>query len=199
MASAFRSLFTNPSRFAISTSHGHVPAGLPNRLSMSKTHSHGPIFQNSKLATIAPGRIFFRSKHIDYTQKYAEKLKRKAQEEGVATVEELKAKLLPATQTAFKKVQLQESKPSSTVAESAVEKKGQIKNAEPSAKLHPAPESGSPSLDKLMKLDLIQDLDPESISKIWIQKHMDQEDTISAAVPADTYKKMLSRSKEYPM
>lgn len=50
-----------------------------------------------------------------------------------------------------------------------------------------------------MKLDLVADLDVESISKIWVQKHMDQEDTISAVVPAETYKKMLSRSKEYPL
>jgi hypothetical protein len=50
-----------------------------------------------------------------------------------------------------------------------------------------------------MKLELLQDLSAEDIGKIWIQKHMDQEDAISAVVPAETYKKMLSRSKEYPM
>jgi len=50
-----------------------------------------------------------------------------------------------------------------------------------------------------LKLELVADLDAENISKIWIQKHMDQEDAISAVVPAETYKKMLSRSKEYPL
>jgi hypothetical protein len=50
-----------------------------------------------------------------------------------------------------------------------------------------------------MKLDLVKDLDAEEISKIWIQKHLEQEDSISAVVPAETYKKMLKRSKEYPL
>ena len=50
-----------------------------------------------------------------------------------------------------------------------------------------------------MKLDLVKDLDAEEISKIWIQKHLDQEDSISAVVPAETYKKMLKRSKDHPL
>lgn len=50
-----------------------------------------------------------------------------------------------------------------------------------------------------MKLDLVKDLDAEEISKIWIQKHLHQEDSISAVVPAETYKKMLKRSKDYPL
>lgn len=50
-----------------------------------------------------------------------------------------------------------------------------------------------------MKLELVADLDVENISKIWIQKHLDREDTISGVVPAETYKKMLTRSKEYPL
>ena len=50
-----------------------------------------------------------------------------------------------------------------------------------------------------MKLDLVKDLDAEEITKIWIQKHLDQEDSISAVVPDETYKKMLKRSKDYPL
>ena len=50
-----------------------------------------------------------------------------------------------------------------------------------------------------MKLELVKDLDAEDISKMWIQKHIDQEDTISAVVPEATYRKMLSRSKQYPL
>ncbi|KAI7817717.1 ATP11 protein-domain-containing protein [Gamsiella multidivaricata] len=189
MASAFRSLFAASSRFG---------AASP-RLRTSIY----PSSQSSKLATIANGRIFFRSKHVDYTQKYAEKLKRKAQEEGVSTIEELKAKVLPVTQTAFKNVLPQEPK----VEESrSVEQQGQEKTKDAStptanATVDPskASESGNPSLDKIMKLELVKDLNVEDIGKIWIQKHIDQEDTISAVVPADTYRKMLARSKEYPL
>lgn len=64
MASAFRTLFTAASRLTAAAPRSGVSVAT----------------QNSKLATIAPGRIIFRSKHIDYTQKYADKLKRKAQE-----------------------------------------------------------------------------------------------------------------------
>lgn len=50
-----------------------------------------------------------------------------------------------------------------------------------------------------MKLDLVKDLDAEAITKIWIQKHLEQEDSISAVIPAETYKKMLKRSRDYPL
>ncbi|KAF9938286.1 hypothetical protein BGZ67_000314 [Mortierella alpina] len=151
---------------------------------------------NSKLATIAPGRIIFRSKHINYTQKYADKLKRKAQEEGVGTIEELKAKVLPITQTAFKPVRLQGSSSTAATGNGAAE--GQVQG-QPSKESSNVPESSSPSLDKIMKLDLVKDLNTEEISKVWIQKHLDKEDTVSAVIPAETYRKILTRSKEYPM
>ncbi|KAG0208916.1 hypothetical protein BGX28_000235 [Mortierella sp. GBA30] len=183
MTSVFRAFFTASSRLTAASSRGAC---------ISPRHS--------KLATIAPGRIIFRSKHIDYTQKYADKLKRRAEEEGLKTIEELKAKVLPTTQTAFKKVDPLE--PSSPAADRSLEEeqaKGQAQLRERTNDASKTPESSSPSLDKIMKLDLVQDLSAEDISKIWIQKHVDQEDTISAVVPAETYKKMLSRSKEYPL
>ncbi|KAK3828535.1 MAG: ATP11 protein-domain-containing protein [Benniella sp.] len=185
MASSFRSLFSVSSRLATKVS--------------SRASTLTPCSQSSKLATIAPGRIvFFRSNHVDYTQKYADKLKRKAQEEGVGTIDELKAKLLPTTQTAFKKAQPQE--PKAVAVENKTEQAPRQASSTTAATTNASPyESSSPSLDKVMKLELLQDLSAEDIGKIWIQKHMDQEDTISAVVPAETYKKMLSRSKEYPM
>ncbi|KAI1315532.1 hypothetical protein EDD11_000672 [Mortierella claussenii] len=186
MASAFRSLFTTSTRLANNV------AGLT-----SSARQRTPV-QSSKLATIAPGRIIFRSKHVDYTQKYAEKLKRKAQEEGVATVEELKAKVLPATQTAFKKIQSQDPKPTTEKNTSPASSPSTVAGQQ-QPKTGAASDSGTPSLDKIMKLELVKDLNAEDIGKIWIQKHIDQEDTISAVVPAETYKKMLARSKQYPL
>ncbi|KAG0235326.1 ATP11 protein-domain-containing protein [Mortierella sp. GBAus27b] len=185
MASAFRSFFSATSRLATLSS------------SRSTTRTIYP--QSSKLATVAPGRIvFFRSNHVDYTQKYAAKLKRKAQEEGVGTIEELKTKILPPTHSAFKKAQPLEPK-EADVDNGAGQPQAQSTTAPTTTPAAGSYESSSPSLDKIMKLELLNDLSVEDISKIWIQKHMDQEDTISAVVPADTYKKMLSRSKEYPM
>ncbi|KAG0257163.1 hypothetical protein BGZ95_005312, partial [Linnemannia exigua] len=94
MASAFRSFLSASTRL-------RAAAAAPRFSNVST--SIAP--RASNMATIAPGRIIFRSKHIDYTQKYADKLSRRAKEEGVETIEELKAKVLPTTQTAFKNVQ----------------------------------------------------------------------------------------------
>ncbi|KAF9930810.1 hypothetical protein FBU30_011259 [Linnemannia zychae] len=190
MASAFRSLLTVSS---------HLRAAAPSRFN---NVSIGTAPRTSNYASIAPGRIIFRQKHIDYNQKYADKLNRKAKEEGVATIEELKAKVLPATQTAFKKVQpLEPAKENESQKQKQPAADAATASSSTSASATPAgaPESGSPSLDKIMKLDLIKDLDAEEISKIWIQRHLDQEDSISAVVPAETYRKMLQRSKEYPL
>ncbi|KAG0208990.1 hypothetical protein BGX33_005889 [Mortierella sp. NVP41] len=190
MASAFRSFFSASTRLA---------AG--SRFNTSTTSSFSP--RSSNFASIAPGRIIFRQKHIDYTQKYADKLSRRAQEEGVATIEELKAKVLPATQTAFKKVQPIETteKAKETTSAAAQQQPAKVASApsSSSSSSNPQDQGSNHSLDKIMKLELVKDLDAEEISKIWIQRHMDQEDSISAVVPAETYKKMLKRSKEYPL
>ncbi|KAG0356115.1 hypothetical protein BG005_004983 [Podila minutissima] len=150
--------------------------------------------------------IITRSKHIDYTQKYAEKLKDKAQKEGVATIAELKAKVLPPSQTAFKRIQPLDRQQIHEQIQGQVKAQVQAKmttsqSTSPASNSSSGPtDSGSShSLDKIVKLELVANLDAENISKIWIQKHMDQEDTISAVVPAETYKKMHTRSKEYPL
>ncbi|KAF9134340.1 hypothetical protein BGW39_007357 [Mortierella sp. 14UC] len=185
MASAFRSFLSASTRLrAVAPRFNNVSASIAPR--------------TSNLATIVPGRIIFRSKHIDYTQKYADKLSRRAKEEGVETIDELKAKVLPTTQTAFKKVQPVEIESNGNSA-SAQKQKQPAAAAAPSPAAAGAPDSGSPGLDKIMKLDLVKDLSAEEITKLWIQKHMDQENSISAVVPAETYKKMLKRSKEYPL
>ncbi|KAK3846327.1 MAG: ATP11 protein-domain-containing protein [Linnemannia gamsii] len=191
MASAFRSFLSASTRFS---------AAAPRFNTVST--SFAP--RTSNLATIAPGRIIFRSKHVDYTQKYADKLSRRAKEEGVETIDELKAKVLPTTQTAFKKVQPLETENKGSPSaqkqkQPSAPASAPIASSSSAAASASAPGSGNNSLDKVMKLELVKDLDVEEISKIWIQKHMDQEDSISAVVPAETYKKMLKRSKEYPL
>ncbi|KAF9327620.1 hypothetical protein BGZ91_001388 [Linnemannia elongata] len=189
MASAFRSFLTTSTRLAAGPRFSSVPTSIAPR--------------TSNYASIAPGRIIFRSKHIDYTQKYADKLSQRAKEEGVKSIEELKAKVLPPTQTAFKKAQpiVADKKESSSSAEQKKKQPAAATSATSAASSSSAgaPGSGNPSLDKVMKLDLVKDLDAEEISKIWIQKHLHQEDSISAVVPAETYKKMLKRSKDYPL
>ncbi|KAF9907500.1 ATP synthase mitochondrial F1 complex assembly factor 1 [Linnemannia zychae] len=188
MASAFRSFLSASTRLrAVAPRFNNASANFAPRA--------------SNLATIAPGRIIFRSKHIDYTQKYADKLSRRAREEGVETIEALKAKVLPPTQSAFKKAQPIETENKESASSSQKQKQPAAAAAASSSSAAPAgaPSSGSPALDKIMKMDLIKELDAEEISKIWVQKHLDQENSISAVVPADTYKKMLKRSKEHPI
>ncbi|KAF9144972.1 hypothetical protein BGX30_010794 [Mortierella sp. GBA39] len=188
MASAFRSFLTTSARLATGPRFSSVPTSITTR--------------TSNYASIAPGRIIFRSKHIDYTQKYADKLHQRAKEEGVKSIEELKAKVLPTTQTAFKKIQPLETDNKESLSSAVQKQKQPVTDASTSAassSAGSAPGSGSPSLDKIMKLDLVKDLDAEEISKMWIQKHMDQEDSISAVIPAETYKKILKRSKDYPL
>ncbi|KAF8957078.1 hypothetical protein BGZ46_002264 [Entomortierella lignicola] len=98
---------------------------------------------------------------------------------------------------AFKKVQpLDAATTTSPKTEQQQEKSNNTSNATSSTKPH---DSSNPSLDKIMKLELVKDLPAQEIEKIWIQKHLDMEDSISAVVPAETYKKMLARSREYPM
>ncbi|KAG0051805.1 hypothetical protein BGZ83_003281 [Gryganskiella cystojenkinii] len=180
-STAFRTFFTASARIA----------------SLGSARSSAVTSNPLKLAPHS--RIFFRSKHVDYTQKYAEKLKQRAHQEGVKTVEELKAKILPATQTAFKKPlsletpSTSEQQTTTATATSNQQQRQQKIDASSESK------SNNLSLDKIMKLELVKDLDAEAIGKIWIQKHLGQEDTISAVVPAETYKKMLKRSKEYPL
>lgn len=54
------------------------------------------------------------------------------------------------------------------------------------------------TLDKLVKLDLLENETPENIAKIWNAGHANK-DCITAVIPSDIYDKLYKRSQEYPM
>ncbi|KAF9977642.1 ATP synthase mitochondrial F1 complex assembly factor 1 [Actinomortierella ambigua] len=155
-------------------------------------------------------RVLARRNHstIDYTKKYADKLKKKAEEEGLSSIEELKAKYVPSRpkeKVPFAPEKLEPKVVAAAGSQTASAAASTIKNAakptEPTQSLHSnaASSSSESGLDKIMKLELLQDLPADEITKIWVQRHLNMDDTISAVIPGDTYKKMLERSKKYPL
>lgn len=57
---------------------------------------------------------------------------------------------------------------------------------------------GQQTLDKIVKLDLLEKEDQETITKIWTQYHADK-DVITAIIPKETYNTIFERSKQYPL
>jgi len=56
--------------------------------------------------------------------------------------------------------------------------------------------TGAKSLDKVMKLELLQDKTTEEITQIWT-KHFTEQDKICAVIPTDVYKAMQQRFQQY--
>ncbi|RUP52030.1 ATP11 protein-domain-containing protein [Jimgerdemannia flammicorona] len=141
---------------------------------------------------------------IDYESKYAEKLRQRALQEGVKSVEELKARVKTAKSSS---TPLQPSNPplasstntgstsSPTTATSATSPAAaQANQSAPGA----PPSSSAPALNKIMKIELLENEDPETIGKIWTECHSTK-DCISAVIPGETYKTFFQRSQKYPM
>ncbi|ORX93776.1 ATP11-domain-containing protein [Basidiobolus meristosporus CBS 931.73] len=132
-----------------------------------------------------------------YEQKYAEKLRLKAEKEGVKTVTELKEKVLkPAKPIAT---------PASPAVAVAKEAQGAAsgKETKPQASTTSKHQNnGLPShvktLDSILKLDKILLEEPETIGKIWTEYHANK-DSLSAVIPAETYDKLFERAKKYPL
>ncbi|KAI9305065.1 ATP11 protein-domain-containing protein [Cunninghamella echinulata] len=129
--------------------------------------------------------------NISYEEKYANKLKEAASKRGL-TVEELKAKLIEEAQQKrelfkpTKKVTKQQPTSADKTA-AAVKAKAQLPY-----------ESSAPTLDKIVKLELFEKEDRDTIEKIWTQYHADK-DCITAIIPSDIYDILYKRSQKYPM
>ncbi|KAF5285422.1 hypothetical protein FQA39_LY16676 [Lamprigera yunnana] len=54
------------------------------------------------------------------------------------------------------------------------------------------------SLDKIMKVELVEDKDASDISKMWSDYHKNK-DFISATVPSNTFEDMKKNAKKYPI
>ncbi|ORZ19725.1 ATP11 protein-domain-containing protein [Absidia repens] len=59
-------------------------------------------------------------------------------------------------------------------------------------------DSSAPTLDKIVKLELFEKENAETIEKIWTQYHADK-DCITAIIPSKVYDTLYKRSQAYPM
>lgn len=57
----------------------------------------------------------------------------------------------------------------------------------------------SAQLDKIMKVELVQDKSAEEISSIWQQYHIQKEDVVAATIPAKDYDQLSARSSQFPV
>ncbi|ORX95126.1 ATP11-domain-containing protein [Basidiobolus meristosporus CBS 931.73] len=137
---------------------------------------------------------------VFYEQKYADKLKRKAESEGVKTVQELKDKVLKPVKVSYT---YPTTRATTDTATNAVNDKSSTDARKiPSASSVEYTSNGLPSnvkpLDKILKLDKVLAEDAETIGKIWTEYHANK-DCLSAVIPAETYGKLFERSKKYPL
>ncbi|ORY93047.1 ATP11 protein-domain-containing protein [Syncephalastrum racemosum] len=137
---------------------------------------------------------------IDYDTKYANKLKEAAKKRGV-TVEELKTKLQEeAQQEAKRKAQAAEVRKAELEAQKAKQQQKAVDSQAEAVKASAQKpyESSAPTLDKIVKLELFEKENPETIEKIWTDFHADK-DCITAVIPKGTYDTLFQRSQKYPM
>ncbi|GAN00828.1 protein ATP11 [Mucor ambiguus] len=156
-----------------------------------------PLFQLER--SIVPSRLgqgrFYTApavKASDFEAKYAQKIQEIAKREGL-TVEQLKQKI---KDEAAKK--LKAAQPKKVAPKVVTETTKKASAATIAAKSQLPYDSSAPTLDKLVKLELLENETPENIAKIWNAGHANK-DCITAAIPSDVYDKLYKRSQEYPM
>ncbi|KAI8994965.1 ATP11 protein-domain-containing protein [Pilobolus umbonatus] len=128
-------------------------------------------------------------KLTDLEAKYAEKIKERAKREGL-TVEQLKEKIKADAEKKAKEarpVKIAKQTPTKKPSPETVAAKSQLPY-----------DSSAPTLDKLVKLELLEKETPETIEQIWKAGHATK-DCITAVIPTNIYDKMYERSQKYPM
>ncbi|KAG0170087.1 ATP synthase mitochondrial F1 complex assembly factor 1 [Apophysomyces sp. BC1015] len=129
--------------------------------------------------------------------KYAEKLKKAADREGI-TVEELQVKVrersVKRPSEAPKKKNIAPAAAASNASSPAVTKVAE----KVTEKAKQPYDSSAPTLDKIVKVELLEQHDVETITKIWTDYHADK-DCITAVIPSETYNMLYKRSQQYPM
>ncbi|EIE80289.1 hypothetical protein G6F46_002334 [Rhizopus delemar] len=131
-------------------------------------------------------------KPVNYESKYAEKIREVAKREGI-TIEELKKRI---KEEATKK--LKEAKPKKVEPKKDIKTSVKPSPAAVAAKSQLPYDSSAPTLDKLVKVELLEKETPENIEKIWTAGHANK-DCITAVIPSDIYDKLYKRSQDYPM
>ncbi|KAK4513765.1 phosphatidylserine decarboxylase [Mucor velutinosus] len=129
---------------------------------------------------------------IDYDSKYAFKLKLAAEKRGLSSVNELKKDILA------RKVDSQPLSPPQRPTTRQAPSTSTPKAVSSAKKTNTKYESSAPTLDKIVKLDLLAKESKESIAKIWTRHYADK-DGITAVIPVDTYSTMFQVSQKYPL
>ncbi|KAG2172067.1 hypothetical protein INT43_001544 [Umbelopsis isabellina] len=144
---------------------------------------------------------------IDYDSKYAAKLREAAEKKGTKSVEELKQKM----KTESDRIRIERNKAAEKAAKESAERHKAAEAAAAAevtaAKRSPSQvaavaknpyDSSAPTLDKIVKIELLEKESPESIHKIWTEYHADKE-CITASIPAAVYGTLYQTSLKYPM
>lgn len=70
---------------------------------------------------------------------------------------------------------------------------------EPKTKILESVQTKQESLEKIMKIDLIKDKNPDEIKTIWEQYHIQKDYTIAAIIPSTDFDRMIESSQKYPL
>ncbi|KAJ1646977.1 hypothetical protein LPJ64_001598 [Coemansia asiatica] len=137
-----------------------------------------------------------RMSHVpNYEEKYREKLLEKAKAEGVSTIEELKHKVIKDRDEPSNMPESESTKAMPKISSSAKKaEKKPLRRAKSDGSLPP----NVKTLDQIMRLDLLESKDAEEIGHIWNQYHATK-DTISAAIPGETYQRLLEVARKNPL
>lgn len=117
----------------------------------------------------------------NYRERYQEKLRKKAKEEGFHSVDEL------ISQKLAKKNEKPPQEPKNN--NNPKQEKPKRKDVLPSY---------AQKLNDIVNMNLLQNESAEKISTIWNSFHSSK-DCLSASIPSDTYMQLHARGKEFPM
>jgi len=147
---------------------------------------------------------------IDYDSKYAAKLKEAAEKKGASTVQDLKQKMKAeadririernkaAEKAAKEKQERLKATAAATASQPTQSTTAKRTPSQIAAEAKNPYDSSAPSLDKIVKLDLLEKENTDTIQKIWTEYHADK-DCITAIIPAPTYGTLYQNSLKYPM
>ncbi|KAJ1740275.1 hypothetical protein LPJ78_004527 [Coemansia sp. RSA 989] len=147
----------------------------------------------SPAAAIQAGHRKLMSHVPDYEAKYQQKLLERARQEGVETVEELKQKILERQQQPAAK-----PSGSKTTSSAQIKSTKSTTNRQQKQRVSQNLPPGVKSLDQVMKVELLENKTAEEIGEIWTTYHATK-DTVSAAIPAETYQRLLQVARKNPL
>ncbi|KAJ2803852.1 hypothetical protein H4R20_002728 [Coemansia guatemalensis] len=173
--------------------------------------SHASPLTLSRLLPLIPLGSRKQMSHVpDYEEKYREKLLRRAREEGVETVGELRQKIKKeeearSQQQSHKSIEGQSTASTATAQASSTKaslskntdagKRRLDRSSHQSANNLP---SSAKSLDQIMRMDLLSDKSAEETGELWTRYHATK-DMISAVIPSSTYRELLSVAQKNPL